>query len=105
MPNIIGLDLGTTTVTGVLLDVERGEMLRLVQLRNDAALPHALPTRAEQSPHRLRTLALSVLAELAVGGQPADGLALTGQMHGLLCVDVVGRPLTPLISWQDRRTA
>jgi sugar (pentulose or hexulose) kinase len=105
MPNIIGLDLGTTTVTGVLLDVEHGAILRLAQFRNDAALPRALPTRAEQSPQRLRTLALAVLAELAAGDHPVDGLALTGQMHGLLCVDTPSQPVTPLISWQDRRTA
>jgi sedoheptulokinase len=105
MPNIIGLDLGTTTLTGTLLDVERGEILRLARQRNDAALPPALPTRTEQSPRRLLTLALAVLSDLAAGGHPVDGIALTGQMHGLLCIDVEGQPLTPLISWQDHRTA
>jgi sugar (pentulose or hexulose) kinase len=105
MTNIIGLDLGTTTVTGVLLGAGRREVLRLAQRRNDAALPVALPTRAEQNPHRLRALALEVLSELAAGSEPVDGLALTGQKHGLLCVDGEGQPLAPLISWQDRRTA
>jgi sedoheptulokinase len=130
MPNVIGLDLGTTTVTGVLLagagsltgrrrvllaakdsgpgsdgTGSDGRVLPLARRRNDAALPTAWPTRAEQDPHRLRALALEVLAELASGGWPVDGLALTGQMHGLLCVDANDRPLTPLISWQDQRTA
>jgi sugar (pentulose or hexulose) kinase len=105
MTNIIGLDLGTTNVTGVLLDAGRREVLRLAQRRNDAALPAVLPTRAEQDPQRLRTLAMEVLAELAAGGEPVDGLALTGQKHGVLCVDDGGQPLTPLITWQDRRTA
>ena len=105
MPNIIGLDLGTTTVTGVLLTVGSGDVLRLVQRRNDAALQTALPTRAEQDPLRLRSLALEVLAELISGGEAVDGIAVTGQMHGLLCVDGQGWPLTPLFSWQDQRTA
>jgi sedoheptulokinase len=104
MPNFIGLDLGTTTVTGLLLDAGRGEVLRLAQRRNDAAITPARPTRAEQDPHRVRALALEVLAELATGHQVA-GIALTGQMHGLLCVDAAGQPLTPLISWQDQRTS
>jgi sugar (pentulose or hexulose) kinase len=30
---------------------------------------------------------------------------LTGQKHGLLCVSADARPLTPLVSWQDQRTA
>ena len=104
MPFHIGLDLGTTTVSGVLLDTEHGHVQRLAQRRNDSTLK-TLPLRAEQDPHRLRALALDVLAELASDGVPLDGLALTGQMHGLLCVDAEGQPRTPLISWQDRRTA
>jgi sedoheptulokinase len=103
--HLVGLDLGTTTVTALLLDVGRGVVLRLAQRRNDASFQPVLPTRAEQDPHRLRVLALEALAELAAGDQPVDGIALTGQGHGLLCVDAGGRPLTPLISWQDRRTA
>jgi sedoheptulokinase len=89
----------------VLLDAGRGAVLRLAQRRNDAGLPPALPTRAEQDPQRLCALALEALAELAAGDQPVDGIALTGQKHGLLCIDAEGQPLTPLISWQDRRTA
>jgi sedoheptulokinase len=103
--HLVGLDLGTTTITAVLLDAGRGAVLRLAQRRNDAGLQPVLPTRAEQDPQHLRVLALEALAELAAGDQPVDGIALTGQKHGLLCVDVGGRPLTPLISWQDRRTA
>jgi sedoheptulokinase len=106
MSQWIGLDLGTTTVVGVLLDAGRGEVLRLARRRNDAILPGVgLPGRAEQDPHRLRTLALEVLAELAEEATAVRGIALTGQKHGLLCIDAANHPLTPLISWQDRRTA
>jgi sugar (pentulose or hexulose) kinase len=103
--HFIGLDLGTTTVTGALLDVEHREVECLAQRRNDTAIPSPRPTRAEQDPRRLYNLALEVLAELAANGAPVDGIALTGQMHGLLCADAHGQPLTPLISWQDQRTA
>jgi sedoheptulokinase len=102
---IIGLDLGTTSLAAVLLDAERGQVLHLAQRSNDANLPSTEPTRAEQDPRRLRHLALDVLAQVASAGSPVDGLALTGQKHGLLCVDARGRPLTPLITWQDRRLA
>ena len=106
MFHLIGLDLGTTTVTGVLLDAGRGEVLRLARRRNDAApAGRALPTRAEQDPERLRTLSLEVLAELAEERAAVRSISLTGQKHGLLCVDAANRPLTPLISWQDQRTA
>ncbi len=104
MTHIIGLDLGTTTVTGVVWAATENEVVRLAQRPNDAALKPSHPTRAEQDPERLGTLALAVLADLAAGGEPMAGLALTSQMHGLLCIDGEGRPLTPLISWQDHRT-
>jgi sugar (pentulose or hexulose) kinase len=104
-PNLLGLDLGTTTVTAVLFDAGRDRILCLARRPNDSALASPLPTRAEQDPGRLRSLALEVLAQVAAAGQPVDGLALTGQKHGLLCTGASGEPLTPLISWQDRRTA
>ncbi|MGD9375974.1 MAG: FGGY family carbohydrate kinase [Anaerolineae bacterium] len=104
----IGLDLGTTTVTAVLWDVAQGRVRHQAQRRNDAAINPLQPTRAEQDPQRLRALALEVLAAL-IAGSPDNvdvlGIGLTGQMHGLLGVDGENRPLTPFISWQDRRTA
>ena len=106
MSHLIGLDLGTTTVTGVLFDAECGQVLRLARRRNNAALAGPIPpTRAEQDPHRLRVLAFEVLAELMEKRVAVSGISLTGQKHGLLCVDAAHQPLTPLISWQDQRTA
>jgi sedoheptulokinase len=102
---IIGLDLGTTTIVGVLLDADLGKVLCLARRCNDAHLQPVLPTRAEQDPRRLRVLVLDVLSELAAPGGLVDGIAMTGQKHGLLCADADGQPLTPLVSWQDQRTA
>ena len=83
MPNIIGLDLVTPTVTGVLLDTERETVLHLAQRLNDSAIKSALPTRAEQDPQHLQALASEVLAELAPAGRPVDGIALT--QHPVRC--------------------
>jgi sugar (pentulose or hexulose) kinase len=103
--SVIGLDLGTTTVSGVLVNTERTQVLHRAQQPNDAAVKPTLSTRAEQDPPRLLALALEVLAELATDRIPVDSIALTGQMHGALCVDADGAPVTPLISWQDQRTS
>ncbi len=102
---VIGLDLGTTSLTAVIWDVDRRVALRTIQRRNDATLPAAHPSRAEQDPHRLRALALDLLAEAATAQLPIQGIGVTGQAHGLLCTDAQSEPLTPLITWQDRRTA
>jgi sedoheptulokinase len=107
VPERIGLDLGTTSISGVLLDVGGVEprLRHVARRRNDSALPAPLPARAEQDAGRLRALALDVLAELASRAVDVEAVGVTGQMHGLLCVDRAGEPLTPLIGWQDRRTA
>jgi sedoheptulokinase len=105
MTNLIGLDLGTTTVTAILLDAERGEVRGVARRRNDAAVETGRATRAEQDPKRLRTLALEVLVRAGEDVQDVEGIALTGQMHGLICLDADSQPLTHLISWQDHRSA
>ncbi|HNS50738.1 MAG TPA: FGGY family carbohydrate kinase [Anaerolineae bacterium] len=104
MATLIGLDLGTTTIAGVLWDSARRVVLRTACRPNDAVLPCLPATRAEQDPVHILARALEVLGDLASYG-PVDGIGLAGQMHGLLCVAASGEPLTPLISWQDRRTA
>ena len=76
MPKLIGLDLGTTTIGGVLLDTVRAEALRAAGRRNDSSMPPGLPTRAEQDPQRGLGFALEVLAELVARGLPVRGIGL-----------------------------
>lgn len=99
----LGLDLGTTSLAAVAVDGD-GRVVRRARAANDAAVGDLPPGRAEQDPARLRELAVRVLAELArdLPGPPTS-LGLTGQMHGVVLLDGSRRPLTPLITWQDRR--
>jgi sugar (pentulose or hexulose) kinase len=100
----LALDLGTTSIAAVAVD-EEGRLVAHVQLPNDSAVP-GLPARhAEQNPIRICEIARDVLRKLAAE-LPARPhcLGLTGQMHGGLVVAADRRPLTNLITWQDRRT-
>ncbi|MBI1356147.1 MAG: hypothetical protein GC160_17540 [Acidobacteria bacterium] len=103
MPLALGLDLGTTSLAAVAVD-ERGTIRALATRPNDSAVAGLPSGRAEQEPSRLRAVALELLAELAnsLDAEPAC-LGLTGQMHGVLLAGPDRRPLTRLISWQDRR--
>jgi xylulokinase len=40
-----------------------------------------------------------------VGGDRADGIGLSGQMHGLVALDADGQVIRPAILWNDQRTA
>lgn len=103
MPLTLGLDLGTTSISAIAVD-DAGSVRCVETVANDAARAVA-SGRAEQDPLRIRQRAMACLATVAakVRGERLTGLGLTGQMHGVLLCDAGSRPVSPLITWQDRR--
>jgi sedoheptulokinase len=107
----VGLDLGTTKIAGLLLEVgqpERGgageaRVRRVASRDHFAALPAAHPWEHLEDPERLLALARELLRELSSEAGPPDGLCITGQMHGVLYVDSAGAAVSPLWTWLDRR--
>ena len=59
------------------------------------------PGWAEQDPEDWVRAAAEALAELP----EAEAVGLSGQMHGLVCLDVDDRVLRPAILWNDGRTS
>lgn len=104
MPCAIGLDLGTTSVSAAAV-ADNGQLIAAVT-RNHAADTPGLPSgHAEQDPARIQQVAAEALRELTA--QLPDlpiCLGLTGQMHGVVLVDSARRPVSNLITWQDRRS-
>ena len=94
---VIGIDTGTTTISGVL--VEDGRLTDSVTLKND--------TKKESDGYRLQDAdrilehCISVLKRLHA--EKADGIALTGQMHGIVYTDAEGHACSDAVSWQDER--
>ncbi len=110
MPLTIGIDIGTTTITALALDVVSGEVVAVATARNDAEITSTddrARGRSEWDAERVLVRAYAALRDVAerLGDRRSDlvGLSLTGQQHGGLIVDDDLRPLTPLINWQDRR--
>ncbi len=104
MPLLLGLDLGTTTITALALDAG-GAVAGCVTAGNRAALP-APPGRSEWDAAAIARLGCNCLRRLAEQLGPRRdlaGLGLTGQQHGVVLVGPDGEPLTPFINWQDRR--
>ncbi len=103
MPLALALDLGTTSIAAVAV-AEDGRLVAHVQLPNDAGVTGLTAGHAEQTPLRIRQIACEVLRRLAAAlAEPPVCLGMTGQMHGGLVVDAHRRPVTNLITWQDRR--
>jgi sugar (pentulose or hexulose) kinase len=102
MASVIGLDIGTSKLCGVVLAAD-GTPRAVAARVNAATCPATPPGHVEQDPLRIRALAHAVLRELALHATDATALGLTGQMHGMLCVDARNEPTGPLVTWQDGR--
>lgn len=111
MPIVIGVDLGTTKVTSIAVDASSGEMLAVGSAANDAnitsdtdrALGHS-EWRSDLILAAARQCLSNVSLQLGSHVREIAGIGVTGQQHGMLLVDSTnGRPLSPLVNWQDRR--
>jgi len=99
----MGLDVGTTTICGLLLDASTGRILDISSVPNAFRLPGVQPDEALQDPDGILGAAADLLAGLSGTGEPLAGIGVTGQMHGILYVDAGGSPVSPLYTWQDGR--
>jgi sedoheptulokinase len=106
---IIGLDLGTTSISSVLFDPERRVEVASAQCASNAEITRLAEGCHEQSVATIVAAACAQVASLiqqsGVSPERITGLAVTGQQHGLVVVDAELNPLTNLITWRDQRTA
>jgi xylulokinase len=96
---IVGVDVGTSSAKAVAIDDE-GVVIARAERSYPVSMPR--PGWSEQDPEDWWVAAESVLAEL--GADRADGIGLTGQMHGLVALGSDRRPLRPAILWNDGRS-
>ncbi len=101
MTLLAGLDVGTSSVKGLLVTAD-GEVVARAEAAHALSTPR--PLWAEQDPEDWWAGAQAVLGELARAG-PIAGIGLGGQMHGLVVLDEAGRVLRPAMLWNDGRTA
>ncbi len=100
---LAGLDIGTTTLCGLLLEESSGEILAVRSEPNAFVLPAAGSDESLQDPEAILGAARRLLESLLAGGPRVAAIGVTGQMHGILYVDRKGRALSPLYTWQDGR--
>ncbi|MCL1834742.1 MAG: xylulokinase [Oscillospiraceae bacterium] len=100
----IGIDIGTSGTKTLLTDGQ-GNILRS-QTRE---YPLSTPQNgwAEQQPELWRDAAIETIRAVLDGIEATqiEAVGLTGQMHGLVCLDKADNVLCPAILWCDQRTA
>jgi xylulokinase len=95
---LVGVDVGTTAVKALAVS-PTGEVLARAEREYPLSSPE--PGWSEQDPEDWVRAAEAALAELGDSGP----VGFSGQMHGLVCLDVAGNVLRPAILWNDQRTA
>lgn len=104
-PYVIGIDLGTSGVKGILVDSD-GRLVAQNTVSVSLSTPHS--NWSEQDPAEWWAAVLRVIKSLVSqapsGPSSVVALALSGQMHGATFVDEAGDPLRPAILWNDQRS-
>lgn len=102
---LIGIDIGTSSTKTTIIDQD-GQIVTWVDEEYRINSPQ--PGWAEQDADTWFAAAVNTLRKaVEQRGIPADRVAaigLSGQMHGLVCVDKAGKPLRPAIIWADHRS-
>jgi xylulokinase len=102
---LLGIDVGTSGCKSLLVD-ESGAVAARATAEYPIASPRPLWT--EQHPEDWWTATVAtireVLEKVGVGGADVAALGLSGQMHGMVLLDVKGQVLRPCILWNDQRT-
>ena len=97
----IGIDIGTTSVCGVVIDTASGAVLRSCTKNSEAFLLGCAPWEKIQSVNTILAVAIGILDDLIADDVAVIGV--TGQMHGIVYVDEDGMAVSPLYTWQDER--
>jgi xylulokinase len=106
MGYLLGIDVSTTGAKAILVG-EDGVVLASATTEYPLSTP--FPLWSEQNPADWWQGTLQsihqVLADAHIDSTQISGVGLTGQMHGLVCLDEAGQVLRPAILWNDQRTA
>ena len=98
----IGIDLGTSSLKGLLVN-EEGEILRTASSDYEVYYPEN--GWSEQDPADWVKAMNRILNELSLDHEDViRGISFGGQMHGLVALDGDGKVIRPCILWNDGRT-
>ncbi len=98
---ILGIDIGTTTVTALTLNTETKEVVKSCTLSNDSFI-EGKSFEKLQDPNKIISIVKTAISNVTEGLTP-HAVGVTGQMHGILYLDKDNNPCSPLMIWQDER--
>ena len=99
----IGIDIGTTTISAVVLETEEERVLEARTIQNGSFIKTEHEWEKIQDASMIISKSSAVLDDLLNRYPDTVSIGLTGQMHGIVYVDGEGSCISPLYTWQDQR--
>lgn len=102
----IGIDIGTTTISGVVTENKNAEKSRTLEaktIENGSFIATANEWEKIQDAEQIVSKAQGLLDYFLDKYPDVQKIGLTGQMHGIVYIDKDGKCASPLYTWQDAR--
>ena len=99
----LGIDLGTSSIKGAILDLEALSVGRAKHIPSPAPLPGLPLLHTEFNPESFVAATRQIIEGLLAEAPDCQGVLICGQMGGLVLVSPRGEALSNYISWLDRR--
>lgn len=105
---LLGFDVGSSSVKASLVDIDNGQCAASAFYPETEAPIKAINSGwAEQNPemwwNNAKLALKKIMAETGCKGEDIQGIGISYQMHGLVCVDKDLKPLCDSIIWCDSR--
>lgn len=97
----MGIDIGTTTISILMIDGKSGTSIGSMTIPHKAFLKGCSVSSRIQDPEKIWILTEQAVEEMIRKYGKPDSIGLTGQMHGALYINKEGAAVSPLYTWQD----
>ena len=100
---IIGIDIGTTSICGIVFDTESKNIIASKTLPNNSFIKTVNSYEKIQNPEMI----MNTVHEILDGfySEDVSAIGFSGQMHGIVYTDESAEAVSPLYIWQDERAA
>lgn len=97
----VGIDIGTTTISAVVYDIDSKKQLEAYTLPHNSYV--CSNVFSEQSVCTITEKAEKLLYHILDLYGSVVSIGLSGQMHGITYIDAEGNSVSDLVNWQDKR--